>query len=291
MILVRIIGLSALGLPDDNIQHWIVGRPGDDVRTHTPASSEDRTFLRSLQAVNGAGWRNRKLHDRLNQGLDITVSTSICFPSLIEAFRFRSEMARADDADKPHPMKGDIVIRCQEGTSFFEELLSDALILVAGIVPTGRTLAITYAIKATSSEYYREGEVVSVEAPGPPEIAELIFPESIESAAGHAAAISVVNQGEPSIDYLYTVGVDGPAYNDGGFAVMLAALSGLGVDCEVQAGVGLVIRTTIAGWGSSVTVAFYIEGAYQNDIHDNGSAGEVVTIEDDFGNTVFGDHA
>lgn len=272
MILARILPLDKFGEPDENQAHHLVGSPDQTIRKHTPATAEELTFNRAQQMVSGAGWLNQKLRDQGNQRVDLMLSTVRRFDSLRECFLFRMGLGFADDADKPHRMKGTVIARCQEGSAFAEVRLDEALILVAAAVPVGLSLAITYGIKAAAPAPYRSGTAfVSISAPIgflSPSKAEVIIPFDVSSADGWT--LDVATDGG-AFFYSVNTGAGRPP-----IASNLAAITSLivaeGIDATLVSGVGIRIHSD--GTGSTATAEFILKNASAVIVLDDSATGD-----------------
>lgn len=293
MILARILGNDVLGAPDDNQQHWIIGDPASPTRMHLAATGEELNLSRGQQIIGGAGWLTQKPRDQNNQFFSEVLSTVRSFPSLIDCFRFRMGLAAARDEDKPHPVKGRMIVRCQEGAAFLEFRLDKALILASAAVPAGLSLALSYGIKASSAEFYRAGlSGIAIEAQAVigGTVAEVLLPYDFDTEFGWTISVTVIEAVGDDTSYEGTLG----AWPLSGAALtaLTAALVSSGMDAEYTPGVGITVRSHSVGTASQVSI--YItspdpESSYIANGTNGEPGGPPVMIEDINGQALTGD--
>lgn len=283
MILARILGTDVHGNPDEEQRDWLVGNPARSIREHTWASNEQLTFLRNQQSINGAGWLTRKLRDQRNQGADLMLSTVRLFATHRACFTWRMALASANDEDKPHRMKGAVILRCQEGAGFDEVILRDSLILASSAVPVGLSLALTYGIKALSIEPYQSGEAyITITALSGIQ-AYAVIPDDQFSDEGWTLEIDVTDSGVLSASFSYLVQtVSGNPIIIDAFEQIrndLIAFYHVAVDYD---GGSLRIWSQAIGPTSQVQIRIYNDlSVLQNTYTGNGTTGTQETVNVD----------
>lgn len=162
MIYIRILGKDSAGNADDNRRYWLAGDPAIAMGSqHTGLSDESRSISRMQQEESGAGWQAKKFFDRANAAVTMGFSTDRTFATAFLAWRWRNRLSFLDPVLQSHPFEGDVVMRFwrPEVTpdSWSEEIIRGCVISVSGIRPNGASLQISYQLKGSYIEYYRDG--------------------------------------------------------------------------------------------------------------------------------------
>lgn len=157
-MLLRILGTDAGGAPSDSFRYWVAGDPARTPADHTWIGNERRTINRQMSDQPGAGFAFRELRDLGNEGSTLTFETSLTFSTALAAWQFRNLFSRSSAADWPHPVEGDVVMRCHaEDGSWVEEYFPSCVLRKPGIVANGRTITLSYTLHFGEIEAYRTG--------------------------------------------------------------------------------------------------------------------------------------
>lgn len=142
---------------DDSQRCWLLGHPATDVRTATPTGNERRSVQRLQNLQNGTGWKEKTCNDQGNQHVEFEGSGTREFATVLDAWRYKNSLC-GPEAAQPHPWEGDVVLRMPTGAYTFEEVLMPGAVLqLAPIIGGGKSLTMTYTVKAPHVEPLRTG--------------------------------------------------------------------------------------------------------------------------------------
>lgn len=160
MIKIALMGTRPDGTPDENAHHWIAGHPLKTNGEHSAIEKDQRGITRGSQDAGGASWPFVIPNDTGKEKLVMSFTTSLTFPTIVAAWRWRNAFSSLTPANWPHPITGDAIMRFELPDGTFEDVrLYNVLLSKPTMGSNGVDIRCDYQLQGGRIEDHFTGEL------------------------------------------------------------------------------------------------------------------------------------